>query len=162
MDKESVENIANYSIEGLTILKAEQKNDKKVVRLTTSSQTAGTIYKLVVSGVKDKAGNVIDSDHDEFQFGGLAPDTTAPRLLSAVALSNTSVVVTFDEAMDKASVENIANYSIEGLTILKAEQDKDNAAIVKLTTSAQTVGTIYKLIVANVTDESGNKINRTR
>ena len=159
MDKESVENIANYSIEGLTILKAEQKNDKKVVRLTTSSQTSGTIYKLVVSGVKDKYGNVIDSDNDEFQFGGLAPDTTAPRLLSAVALSNTSVVVTFDEAMDKASVENIANYSIEGLTILKAEQDKDNAAIVKLTTSAQTAGTIYKLIVANVTDESGNKID---
>ncbi len=158
VDEATAENIANYAIDGLSVLKAERQTDKKVVVLTTSAQTQGTIYKVVVTNVTDVAGNVLNADNDEYQFGGLAPDTTKPQLSSAVGLSSTSVQVTFNENVDEATAEDIANYAIAGLTVVKAERQTDKK-VVKLTTSAQTQGTIYKVIVTNVTDVAGNVIN---
>ncbi|MBM7614803.1 hypothetical protein JOC73_001317 [Alkaliphilus hydrothermalis] len=159
MDELTAENIANYAIEGLQILSAERQTNKAVVVLTTVEQTQGTIYKVVVTNVTDASGNIINADNDEAQFGGLAADTTKPQLASAVGLTNTSVRLTFNENMNKETIENIANYAIEGLTVVAAKQDSTNKAIVELTTSAQVQGTIYKVVVTNVTDVSGNVIN---
>jgi hypothetical protein len=160
MDKVTAENPANYTIANLTVLKAElSAKDAKIVTLTTSAQAVGTIYKVVVAGVNDEAGNPIDPDKDEAQFGGIPADTTKPELVSAVASTNTSVKVTFNEDMDKTTAENPANYTIANLTITKAELNEDDNKLVTLTTSAQVAGTIYKLIVANVNDASGNPIN---
>jgi hypothetical protein len=157
--------ITNYTIAGLQVLKAElDGTDKKVVILTTAAQTAGSIYKLVVTNVTDLAGNVIDADKDEMQFGGLAPDTTKPKLVSALATSNKVVQATFDEEVEEKTATTITNYTIAGLQVLKAayKVDGDNKAdkkVVELTTAAQTAGTIYSLVVANVTDVSGNVID---
>ncbi|GMQ60859.1 hypothetical protein [Vallitalea maricola] len=158
MDEASVENIANYEIEGINILKAERQTAKNEVILTTTAQTSGTIHKVVVSNVKDVSGNVINSDNDEFLFAGLAPDTTSPRLTSAVSLTNTSVKLTFNEDVEKVTAENIANYEVEGLVITKAERQTAENEVV-LTTSEHEAGKLYKVNVTNVTDLSNNEID---
>lgn len=165
VDQTSAFNVANYTIAGLSVLSAEFEKDadgnaiKTNVILLTSAQTVGTIYKVVVANVTDVAGNIIDADNDEKEFGGVPADTTKPELDSAAATTNTKVVLSFvDEGeLDKTIAENVANYTIAGLTVLKAERTAEKE--VTLTTSAQTVGTIYKVVVVNVTDDSKNVIN---
>lgn len=158
MDEAKVENVANYAIEGLDVLKAERQTDKSHVILTTSAQQTTTIYKVVVTNVTDLEGNVINSDHDESLFAGLAPDSTKPQLSAAAALTNTTVKVIFNEKVDEVTAENAANYTIEGLTITSAER-QDNEAEVVLTTSAQTAPHVYTVKVENVTDLVGNVID---
>lgn len=161
---ETALNIANYKIDGLSVIKAEYATDeddnivKTEVILTTAAQTQGNVYKLVVSNVQDLAGNTVDADKDEAEFGGLPADAEKPELSSATAESNTTVKLVFgnEEELDKASAENIANYSISGLSVLKAELDENE---VTLTTSAQTQGSVYKVVVTNVKDAAGNVIN---
>lgn len=158
LDKAVAENVANYAIEGLSVLTAELQANKKDVVLTTAPQTQGTIYKVVVTNVTDESGNVLNSDNDEFQFGGVPADAIKPQLTSAFAVTNTVVRVNFNETLDKETAENATNYTIDGLTIVKAELETGNASV-KLTTSAQTQGTVYKVAVANVKDASGNVLN---
>ncbi|MCT4545123.1 MAG: S-layer homology domain-containing protein [Vallitalea sp.] len=158
MDETTVENILNYTIEGINVLKAERQTAKNEVVLTTTAQTAGAIHKVVVTNVTDLVGNVINSDKDEFLFAGLAEDTAKPELSSAVGLTNTSVKLIFNEDVDKATAENITNYSIEGLTISKAERQTAKNEVV-LTTSTHNAGAIHKVVVTNVTDLVGNVIN---
>jgi len=158
VDKATAETISNYSIEGLSVVKAELQSNGTTVKLTTAAQTQGTIYKVVVTNVKDEAGNVVNTDKNSFQFGGLPADTEKPQVQSAVSSGNTTVTVAFTETVDKASAETAANYTIEGLAVSKAELQSDNLSV-KLTTAAQTQGTIYKVVVANVKDESNNVVN---
>ncbi|MBT2641718.1 Ig-like domain-containing protein [Bacillus sp. ISL-41] len=158
----SAENVANYSIPGLTVVSAElDADDKTKVTLKTSAQTEGTIYKLTVTNVTDEDGNTVDTDYDEAQFGGIAADTSKPELLGAVATTNTKVSLTFNEKLDKAVAENVANYSIPGLTVTAAKLNTAGTGVT-LTTTAQTEGTIYKLSVANVTDVFGNVIDSSK
>lgn len=164
MDKTKAETVTNYTIAGLDVLKAELDKTAKIVTLTTKAQTSGTIYKLVVANVTDEAANTIDADNDEYQFGGVPADTDKPKLDGAVAKTNTTVELTFNEEMDEVSAENIANYSIAGLTITKAVLNSDASdatknKIVTLTTSAQAAGTIYKVVVTNAMDISNNTVN---
>ena len=170
MDNDTLENVANYSISGLTVKKAVvEKNvlgdSEKIVVLTTSTQTLDTPYTLKVTGVKDVYGNVAASQ--SVQFTGTELDTIAPELLSVVGTTNTNVEVQFSDIMDEATATDVTNYSIPGLTITKAELNSkaDDKAIrghiVTLTTSAQTEGTTYELTVStNVKDKAGNKITK--
>ncbi len=165
VNKTLAENVANYTIDNnLSVLKAELDSTGKVVTLTTSSQAVGTIYKVTVQNVADLSDNLMDKY--EVLFGGMAKDTTKPAAPTAVVTGNTTVQVTFNEAVDKTLAENIANYAIDNsLVVLKAELDSDvNSGTymkkVTLTTSAQTVGTIYKVTVQNVADVAGNVMDK--
>ncbi|QGQ94632.1 hypothetical protein EHS13_06900 [Paenibacillus psychroresistens] len=83
----------------------------------------------------------------------------APEIVRADPITNTTVMLTFNEALDKVSTENIGNYTIDnGLTVLKAELQQDPAKV-KLTTNYQSVGTLYHVIVFNVKDLSGKLIS---
>ena len=64
---------------------------------------------------------------------------------------NTTVVVTFSEAVSAATATNAGNYKINnGVTVSSAVLD--NASTVVLTTSAITFGPAYTLTVTNVED----------
>lgn len=160
IDKTSAESIGNYVIDNnLAVLTATLDSTGKIVTLTTSAQVVGTIYKLTVQNVKDEPGNTMDKY--EVLFGGRAADTAKPTAVGVVK-TNTSLTVTFtDESkMNKESAENVANYTIDnGLAVTKASLDT-TGKIVTLTTSAQTVGTIYKLTVQNVADAAGNVMDK--
>jgi hypothetical protein len=88
-------------------------------------------------------------------------DTNRPSLVSAVGSSDfTHITVTYSKPVTASSSQDIANYSIAGLTISSAVQSTNNATVVVLTTAGQKEGTSYTLTVNNVADQSslGNTI----
>jgi hypothetical protein len=118
--------------------------DFSIVDLTTSSQ-GGASYTLDVTGVIDP---------DSMSFTGDA----LPFLQSVSSSSNIEVVVCFSEEVDKTSAENIANYSIPGLSVNSAVRDTADFSKVILGTGSQGDGTNYTLTVSNVIDLNGNSI----
>lgn len=162
LNKATVENIANYSINNsLEVTAASYDADTKTVKLTTSSQTAGTLYTVTVSGVTDEFGNAVKSDANKAYFGGKAKDTAGLEVqTSATSVANNKVDVTLVDAsgIDKATAENAANYTVNNnLTVTEAKLNA-TTKVVTLTTSAQTAGTLYTVTVSSVTDEYGNVV----
>ncbi|MFD1736947.1 S-layer homology domain-containing protein [Bacillus salitolerans] len=172
LDAAALSNVANYSINNeLTVEKVEVisnsiENNTKTVKLTTSTQTAGKVYKLTVDNLADVYGNVPSTDLT-VNFAGTALDTTGPNVTSATAKSNTKVEVVFHEELTKEDAIAIANYSIDGLEITGASFDESTTSgtylrKVTLTTSAQTAGKVYEVVVSNVKDELGNAITTSQ
>ncbi|WP_162462912.1 S-layer homology domain-containing protein [Paenibacillus psychroresistens] len=162
-DPVSATNVANYVLDNnLTVLKAEidtVDTTGKTVNLTTSDQSVGIVYKIVISNVKDTLDNNIDTVTNTKYFGGIAKDLGKPVVDSVQVTDNTKVTVTFRKAVEVASATNVANYTLDNsLTVTKAEL---NAAgtVVSLTTSAQSVGIVYGLTVANVKSALGTTMD---
>lgn len=171
---ESVLDVNYYKIEGLTInsiaykkeiVEDEDGNDEDgeednltTVIINTSVQKSGKYYELTVNKVYDISENKINSNINFAYFNGAQSDDTQPMLLTAEAINDTTVIVTFSEKVDEALSENINNYSIDNLNVLKSER-QDDGKTVYLTTSPQTEDIYYKLYVSNVTDVMGNEID---
>jgi trimeric autotransporter adhesin len=162
VDAATATNIANYSINnGLSVLKAVvDKDNPKVVYLTTTDQVVGTVYELTVSkNVTDTLGNLLAADAKDL-FGGMAKDTSKPAVTQALVTDNDKVTVTFDKKVDAATATNVANYTLDnGLTVVKAELNTAGT-VVTLTTSSQTVGSLYKLTVQNLTSVYGTAMDK--
>ncbi|MCX6150739.1 MAG: T9SS type A sorting domain-containing protein [Ignavibacteriales bacterium] len=61
--------LSNYTINnGITVTNALLNSARDEVTLTTSSLTANKTYALIVSNIKDDAGNVISANSTNFQF----------------------------------------------------------------------------------------------
>jgi hypothetical protein len=85
-------------------------------------------------------------------------DTKPPVLMDAQGGPNV-VTVTFSEPVDPVTAETIGNYSLSGgVNVLGAAVSPDNSSQVLLTTSAQTLGTVYTLTVNGVRDLFGNTV----
>ncbi|QUH29156.1 Ig-like domain-containing protein [Vallitalea guaymasensis] len=176
LDKDTAEDISNYTIKdrsgnALVVLEAkvvtkdeDATNYNKSVYLTTAEQKAGELYTITVANVNNIDGVVVDSSNKEAKFGGMAKDTTAPKVeQTAVAKSNSTVEVIFKEEMDATTANDVANYTIKdrdgkAFTVLAAELQKGNK-IVRLTTEAQKAGMLYTITITNVKDISGNTID---
>jgi trimeric autotransporter adhesin len=163
VDSDSATNIANYVLDnGLSVLKAEVSaadTTGKTVVLTTGDQKVGTIYKITVNNVKDKIGNNMEKAVENY-FGGMAKNTSKPTATVSVT-DNNKVTVAFNLKVDSADATNVANYTFDNnLTVVKAELGTDGKTVT-LTTSPQTVGTIYKTTVQNVKTIYGTAMDKT-
>lgn len=79
-------------------------------------------------------GGTPGRQNDAFAAGA---DEVAPRLFNAYPESPTEILLTFTEGMDRASVENTANYQLEPpIPVLGAVQQSDYRAQVRLTLAA--------------------------
>lgn len=96
-----------------------------------------------------------DDYSDLGQHCGL--DLSNPTVKNVSAASATSVTVLFSKIVTRASAETVANYAIEGLEISAAVLSEDEKTVT-LTTSEMTDGTQYTLVVNNVEDANGNKV----
>ncbi|MCK4695381.1 MAG: lamin tail domain-containing protein, partial [Candidatus Cloacimonetes bacterium] len=99
-------------------------------------------------------------NEDTFDYLGYhsvsGEDTYPPIMTSAFATSITSVEITFNEALDETTSEDITNYSITPyLNISSASLSTNN---VTLTTDEQVEEQIYTITVNNVEDLVGNPI----
>lgn len=147
--------ITDESGKVLAVTSAALNTFKTQATLTTSEQIDGIEYTLVVRNVADLAGNNIDPDNDSAIFIGLA--TTPPEVLSAIAQSNTSVLVTFNQKLEKATAENVKYYSLTpDLAITKAELQADESSVI-LTTDKQD-GIEYEVEATNLRSKSSNKL----
>ena len=121
MDRASVEDVANYTLNnGATVTAAElwidQDDSRMTVKLTTEGVSNNKVYKLKIANVK--SADLVAIKTVEKSFAGIA-DTTAPKLSNVATPNNQRIFVVFDDkhSIDKESVENIANWDIDGLAI---------------------------------------------
>lgn len=172
LDKESAENIDNYTIDKLTIEKAvlvEDPDDEEDqwIELTTSAQKGGTSYTVKVKGVKDTSvlGNEMVKEAS-VRFTGKAQDKTGPTVKSTEVLNRNRVLVEFNDAsrLDFATVQDVNNYEFnKDVAVEKAElipDYNDDTKAVILTVSDMADKTTYKLTIAGVADEYGNEIKK--
>lgn len=90
---------------------------------------------------------------------GITVDTTAPKALSASSSDETTVVVVFDEGMDRTTAETASNYKISpALTITKGVLSSDKKSVT-LTTSSQSIGKSYTVTISGVKDLAGNVLS---
>lgn len=159
VDRASAESLSNYLIEhDVTVLSAHLNETGDSVVLTTTDMSSNSFYKLTVQNVSDIAGNSIDRYTS--LFDGPPRDTQSPSVMTVQSENNSTVLVTFSERVDRLSAENVDNYSIDnGISINSARLD-DSGRAVRLTTSLQDSGKIYKLVTQNVLDTSGNAMYR--
>jgi hypothetical protein len=142
------------------------------VRLTTEAQIGGLVYTARVQDVTDQEtpqGNVIDPNPSFAPFPGTG--LGAPGLLSVVATSNTSLLLTFSELMLESTVEDPQFYRVADpdLKILSAQLVQTGQTIegdlvgntVALRTSPQ-VDTVYTIAVSNVRSLEGLLIDPAR
>lgn len=162
VDQVSAQKPENFAISPeLTVKTAVLQEDGVTVRLTTPAQTGGAAYTVIVTSVKDKAGNVIGSDNTA-SFAGISPPVTIPpTVLSATAPDNIGVTLVFSTTMDPATVQVPSNYSISPvLSVTGAVLQKDGVTV-KLSTNLQTGDMVYTVTVSNVKDQYGNIIGTT-
>lgn len=93
---------------------------------------------------------------------GMNNDQTAPALIRAFAMDNSSVLLTFDESLDSISAASAANYQLSnGIgTAVTAVCLAPLFNTVQLTVSNQLqAGTVYTVTASNVKDCNGNSIS---
>ncbi len=127
-----------YEIDGLEV-KGAAFTGGKFVRLETSAQTAGKVYKLTVGEVTVK-------------FTGVAKKSGGPEIDEVVSEDVEEVVITFKTNVDFETGTDVDNYYISGVEIVSAEVDGDE---VTLTTEGLKDRTRYTLKVTNMKSIDG-------
>ncbi len=151
VEKISAETVSNYQITGgVSINSIALRANQTSVIVTTSPHAAGS-YTITVNHVKDLAGNVIEPN-SRISYQMIPEDSVPPTITGVQVLDASHVDVTFSEAVNKTTAENINNYRIDnGISILQAKLDQ-NGKLVHLTTSAHQPNTNYTLTVNNICD----------
>lgn len=91
----------------------------------------------------------------------VVPDIAAPRLLSVRGLAGVNTVrLGFDEVLSPATATNVANYSVDSITVLSASLSSDGKTVT-LQTSPLQAGQIYTLALIGIRDiaVAGNVLN---
>jgi len=153
LNPSTAQNINNYSINnGITVTAAAVSGSQ--VTLSTSAHVSGN-YVVNVNNVTDLAGNVVNPNNNSAQYS-FQIDVTPPELIGASIIDSITLRLSFSEALDPNSGQNINNYSISnGISVLGANV---SAATVTLSTSEHSTGS-YTVTVNNVTDIAGNVIS---
>ncbi|NOZ61223.1 MAG: hypothetical protein GXO74_06040, partial [Calditrichaeota bacterium] len=154
LDRAAAESITNYQIfNDVQVLSATLDVTEKVVHLITTPHIEAH-YILIVQNIKDKAQtpNVIPSDN--YWIYNYV-DQIPPTLENVEALTDTTVLVTFSEAVDQTSAETTNNYKILfGVNLLTAQLLEANNQVLLTTTQHQPQE--YILQVNNIRDRAAN------
>jgi len=173
VSKETAEDLANYSMkvnetdgEELEIISVTwDDDDEDNVEIVTEPMEKGVSYKLSVNNIADqrKVPNVMTRP-STFTAKGLKEDKSAPTVDSAVAISQTKIIVTFndDSKIDEASALDINNYTLtynkDNYDIEDAETltNKNGLLRVLLTVQELETGKNHTLKIVDILDEFGN------
>lgn len=108
-----------------------------------------------VSGVRHRY-QVSATNSFDFESGRSATLVVAPAgIVSAAALSGTSVQVVFSEPMDRARAEQSGNYELTGGVTVKSATLQPDGLTVRLVTSTLALGTTYTVTVNNLCTVTG-------
>jgi hypothetical protein len=149
----------NYSINnGIIVNSASLSTDLKKVTLSTTLNTANQTYTVVVSNVKDLAGNIISSINNSAQYSYIG-DSTPPNLISASVINSTTIELIFSEALENSSALVKTNYSINNGIVVNSASLSTDLKKVTLSTTLNTANQTYTVVVSNVKDLAGNIIS---
>jgi hypothetical protein len=156
LDQASAQDVTNYTIsDGIEVTLATLDANRTVVHLLTTAHPLGESYLLTVAGLQDLNGNpVAEGSAKSYQMP--APpneDTTPPRITAVSIESATSIDITFSEALELSSAEDLSNYQINnGIQVRSAQLDAGQK-IVHLTTSDHVTGE-FAVTVNGVRDQA--------
>ena len=120
-------------------------------------------------GIADRDVTLTDKqatiEHIDFRLK--KQDTVGPALISAAAKNQTQILLRFDEPLDKESIKLSANYKIfrhksssDSLHVQMAVVDEKTSQDVLLITQPQKGKVKYDIEVNNITDASGNLVDK--
>ncbi|HWR61785.1 MAG TPA: Ig-like domain-containing protein, partial [Clostridia bacterium] len=171
LDVDSACDLSNYELSSeLDLVDARIKNPDdlysaggRTVLLTTSEMEKSKSYYLIVSGVRDEFGNELKpnsgSSYRKYRFSGKPEDNTPPYVVSVDCSESRTIVLGFDDKLDKASAENTWNYRIDGLDLVTKAKLSDTEKTVTLTVNSLSSSGKYTVLMNNIKDLSGNAMN---
>ena len=143
----------NYRINNnVQVLDAKMDQSTGSVRLQTTPHSAGGIYILLVSHVRDlsEAGNEIAPNSAYTYSLADSEIGAAPMIVEAQPQNSTSLTVLFSTALDPISALEVSNYHLSsGVTVISASLSGDYTAV-NLTTTEHEPNRLYILTVNNV------------
>jgi methionine-rich copper-binding protein CopC len=102
--------------------------------------------------------NPLNSTNSRSAILTVTADSTPPAMTTVQGSPN-RVTITFSEPVDPATAGALSNYTIDGgLQVLSATPVVGSPSQVTLTTSPQTLGTVYAVTVNRVQDLFGNPV----
>ncbi len=162
LDESSARRTSAYSIDhGVTVLDARVTADPAVVELSTSPHQSNLRYEVSVTGVTDRAGNIIGEQNSiSYVIDPGAAENMPPELVSVSVNGATQIDVNFNERLQRASVEEVGNYEIAPpVSILGAFISRDGSAV-HLVTEPHAEGIEYRLTVNGVRDRGQTQIEQ--
>lgn len=160
----ALKDVSNYFLDDPTvpIIAAQQYGDYKV-RLIVGEMLDGKSYRVTVSNVEDREGNVLDPAYTSKTFLGVG---SLPELIDVQVISSRRIRLFFNEPMTKnAALTNVFNYAVvptgSGSPVNVGDVEPENQTypkFVDLITTEMTDGAGYDAIAVNVADIAGNVI----
>ncbi len=134
---QSVRNPNNYEIETIgALLSAISHRAGKEIILTSPRDFSPGNYRLVAKDVADADGTPIDTTRNFASFE-ITTVETSPYLIRATLSGANQLLLEFNEAMDAASVGDIANYVIEpNVQVASASRSSEDSKSVLLQISS--------------------------
>ncbi|MCT4686789.1 hypothetical protein [Vallitalea sp.] len=157
--------ISNYSINnGLMVVDAEfkinelnKKVDYSRVILTTTPMKSTSIYEITIDKNVQDILNQGLKETTHLVFAGISGDQVFDKNILALAIDTYTVKIIFNEEVNKELATDIRNYNIKELGYpAKAILNDDNKTVTL--TIPEQKARVYKLIINNITDISGNMI----
>jgi hypothetical protein len=125
-----------------------------VVKLNLANDLVNQInYEITINEVEDCNGNI-----SEDLISGLLYDVIPPHFDSLLFLSDSILLLTFDESLDTVSAENIENYDLSPKINLQDARLWSENQIVLTWENDWIAGFPYNLKIDGVSDLSGNPI----
>lgn len=135
------------------------KVDYSKVILTTTSMKSGKAYDIKVNeDVENKLGFGL-KDTKNLVVAGKNADNKFTEEISASALNANTVVIEFDEKINKETATEIRNYKLVDLGYPAKAELSENGKKVILTVPTLKSGKAFTIVLNNLEDESGNEID---
>lgn len=131
----------------------------RVVELTITAEMSARTY-TVEPTINDANGHPINAAKDTATFTGTAG--VAPQVTAAASQNATTVRVTFNEAMERTSMETAGNYAVAGdtsIAVSSAAWVDSTHVDLTLTGEMRTGVGNYTVTASGVTDAAGNAID---
>ena len=147
-----------FTVSGASVVSAVYDDAALTVTLTLSSPLAAGTSTVTASGLRDLVGNTTPSTSTTVTF---TPDTTAPGIQSATALSSTTLRLAFTEPVTLASAQDAGTYSVDtgvGAPVSVEVELDDGVAVGAVLTFAVPFAErqAYTVTAAGLTDAAGN------
>lgn len=152
MDTASLAAAATYTLTPEIEITDVAINDTKSINLNLGSSLENDVtYTLTISEVEDCNGNISQNLTSSFLH-----DIVPPKLDSLVFLSDSILLLTFNESLESKSATRIENYSLSPqINIQEVKQWGDNQVLI-LWENKWIAGFPYTLTINNLSDLSGN------
>ncbi len=156
VERSTAEDISNYTIQNdIGIYSAELDASGKTVTLMTEPHRESNRYWLAVRNVTDLSGNAMDLY--EKTYMGMPRDNSRPYVTTIQAESNKSILINFNEPVNKITAERMENYIIHNnALIIENILLDDTGKTVRLETSTQNPNNVYRITIKNVADLADN------